>query len=295
MRVGSLGPTIGVAIVALVVSDPAGSRSRHDLARLEREIAGFLEGPRAKLLILGTFHFDDAGLDAHVPSRRPDMLSPERQREIGDVVTRLAEFRPTKVAVEWPKSRQADADRAYAEFRRGERGAEPNEVYQLGFTLAARMNHERVWLVDAVGRRYDPPIDRTAVAAAWGEAARLDSRWWPRYERLAVWSDDLTMRLSLRDTLLLLNSETALRTSHGQYFIGGFQLVKGEEYPGPDHLAGFWYDRNLRIFANVQALAESPAERIVLIIGQGHVPILRHAAMASPEIELVDVREVLGD
>ena len=35
----------------------------HD--ELARHVADTLEGPRAQLLILGTFHFDDAGLDRH--------------------------------------------------------------------------------------------------------------------------------------------------------------------------------------------------------------------------------------
>jgi hypothetical protein len=277
------------------VAEPGSRGPARDLERLERELAGFLDGPRARLLILGTFHFADAGLDDHKPAHRLDLLSPERQREIADVVARLARFRPTRVAVEWPQERQAEIDRSYAAFRRGERSAEPNEIWQLGFRLAARMGHERVWPIDVAGRLYDPPIDRPAIARAWGTEAVLDSRWWPRYERLAAWSDELKTRIPLRDYLLLLNSEAALRAAHGEYFIGGFQLVREGQYPGPDHLAGWWYDRNLRIFANVQALAGTPEERIALIIGQGHVPILRHAAQASPEVELIDVREVLGD
>jgi len=281
--------------VGSAVAKRGGPAPAPDLARLERKLSDFLGGPRAKLLILGTFHFADAGLDDHVSAHRLDVLSPGKQREISDLVTGLATFRPTKVAVEWPKERGADADRAYAEFLRGERATEPNEVWQLGFRLAARMKHARVWPVDVRGRPYDPPIDRPAVARAWGEEAVLDSRWWPNYERLAAWSDELKTQIPLRDYLLLLNSETALRAVHGEYFVGGFQLVRGAEYPGPDHLAGWWYDRNLRIFANVQSLIDTPEERIVLIIGQGHVPILRHAARASPEVELIEVREVLRD
>jgi hypothetical protein len=289
------GPAVALLAAGLAVAPTAAEPDPARLVRLERELSTFLDGPRAKLLILGTFHFADAGLDDYKPAHRLDVSSPETQREIAWLVERLAGFRPSKIAVEWPKERQADADRRYVEYRRGERNAEPNEVCQLGFRLAARMGHERVWLVDVDGRRYEPPIDRQAIARTWGEEARLDSRWRSGYERLAAWSDALKTRVPLREYLLLLNSEAALRATHGQYFTGGFQLVRGDEYPGPDHLAGWWYDRNLRIFANVQSLIDTPEERIVLIIGQGHVPILRHAAQASPEVELIEVREVLGD
>ena len=43
-------------------------------------------------------------------------------------------------------------------------------------------------------------------------------------------------------------------------------------YPGPDHVTA-WYNRNLRIFANLQRLAAAPDERILLVIGAGHVRI----------------------
>jgi len=48
--------------------------------------------PPATILLLGTFHFDDAGLDAYKPEHRMDVLSPERQREIEEVVRCLTRF-----------------------------------------------------------------------------------------------------------------------------------------------------------------------------------------------------------
>jgi hypothetical protein len=55
-----------------------------------------------------------------------------------------------------------------------------------------------------------------------------------------------------------------------------------------------WYNRNLRIFRNLQRITDGPDERLLLLIGGGHVPILRHCAQASPEYELVEVTEYLG-
>jgi hypothetical protein len=37
----------------------------------------------------------------------------------------------------------------------------------------------------------------------------------------------------------------------------------------------------------------NPDERILLIIGAGHVPILRHCVLASPEDTLVEVQQYL--
>jgi hypothetical protein len=55
------------------------------------------------LLIVGTPHFANPGRDI-VNTRVDDVTTPEREREIEAIVERLAAFRPTRVAVEWPAS-----------------------------------------------------------------------------------------------------------------------------------------------------------------------------------------------
>ena len=79
---------------------------------------------------------------------------------------------------------------------------------------------------------------------------------------------------------------------HGHYLVGTFKLGRGDDYFGAD-LKTAWYNRNLRIFHNIQHATSGPGDRILIVIGSGHVPILRHAAQASPEYELVEVCDVL--
>jgi hypothetical protein len=49
-----------------------------------------------------------------------------------------------------------------------------------------------------------------------------------------------------------------------RYFKGGGDT----SYVGPDFAAG-WFDRNLRIFRNLQRLTGGPAERILVVYGSG--------------------------
>ena len=83
-----------------------------------------------------------------------------------------------------------------------------------------------------------------------------------------------------------------MRIGHGHYVLSYLGLGNDEEYPATDSLTGWWYNRNLRIFSNVMRVME-PGDRLLLLIGAGHVPIIRHAADASPEIDLVEVSAVL--
>jgi hypothetical protein len=102
------------------------------------------EVARAKIVMLGTFHFDDQGLDGYKPKHRLDLLSAQRQKEVGELLSALARFRPNKIAVEYRVEGQAGLDSEYAKYLAAkEDGLGPNEIYQLGFRLARRLGHSK--------------------------------------------------------------------------------------------------------------------------------------------------------
>lgn len=256
--------------------------------------------PRAQVMLLGTFHFDDPGLDDYKPQFPWDPFTSEHQREIEEVVARLVRYAPTRIALEWPASRQAGLDSLYAAFLAG---AAPmaNERQQLGFRIARELGHERVYAIDAPGRSYFPDMTQEeydARAARLGDSVpqEVRSRQFAldlRYTRLYRMEDSLKTTMPLRETLLYANDPESLRIDHGAYLIGGFRLGSGDDYLGAD-IRTSWYNRNLRIFQNIQRITASQEDRILVIIGAGHLPIIRQAVEASPEFELLEVADFLG-
>ncbi len=250
--------------------------------------------PPVELLLLGTFHFSDAGLDSYRPKFDVDIRSPERQAQLEALLQQLEAFAPTRIAVEALPSRQAELDERYAAYRAGELELTADEVDQIALRLAARLGHDRLYAVDAQRRFYEPWVDPDEFAEANGQQQWLDPELWERYERLHEFHDELKTRQTLIEHLLHINAEEQLRRSHGQYLIGNFEVGTGDDYPGVDSKTA-WYNRNLKIFANLQRIADfENGDRILLLIGSGHVPILRHAAQASPQFRLVEVAEVLS-
>ena len=154
--------------------------------------------------------------------------------------------------------------------------------------MAAQLGHERIHLVDAKGRSYQPWVAPDEYAEQHGQTGLVNSPWYTRFERIHRYEDELKTRLTLREFLRYLNDEERIRAAHGIYLVGSFKAGVGKEYPGVDSKTR-WYNRNLRIFANLQRITDRADERILLIIGHGHLPILRHAVQASPEYELVEV------
>ena len=90
-----------------------------------------------------------------------------------------------------------------------------------------------------------------------------------------------------------MNSPEELRRLHGRYLVAEFEVGGGGDYAGADSRA-VWYNRNICIFSNIERLRTAGTDRILVVIGSGHVPILEHLAENAPEYELVPSRDVLG-
>lgn len=55
-----------------------------------------------------------------------------------------------------------------------------------------------------------------------------------------------------------------------------------------------WYERNLKIFANLTRIADAAGDdRILLVIGVGHCKILRQLVQDSRDFELVEANSYL--
>jgi hypothetical protein len=253
--------------------------------------------PRAQVLLLGTFHFEDAGRDDYKPKFKLDVLSRPRQREIAALLSSLGRYQPTKIAVEWPVEKQGDLDALYQKYLAGQFELEGNEIYQLGFRLAKQLGHKRLFAIDARQRWYDQDIstDLLIQRAQHNNQVELLKRgreWIAYFDSLTERNDELKTKMSIPDFLKYLNSPEQLRLTLGRYLVGQIEVGGNGDYSGAD-MRTAWYNRNLRIFSNIQRLPLDKDERVLVIIGQGHVPILRHLIENAPEYVLTPTNKYL--
>ena len=276
-----------VVLVCLSFLTPANARGQ--------DMPDFLgeKEQRPKLLLLGVFHFRDSGLDDHKPQHRFNIFSERRQKELGVVLDRLAEFAPTRIAVERRPEFEDSLNADYRSYLDGEFELGANETYQIGFRLAKRMGHGRIWAIDARGHDLIQDWDVWRAKIKEYGQEELDAEWGERFQKFAQFEDELIDGQPLLDTLLYKNSGERVRRSHGPYVVGNAKAGRGVDYLGPDSRTR-WYNRNLRIFNNIQRIEVGATDRILVIIGAGHLPILHLCAKASPEYQFVSVGEALG-
>jgi hypothetical protein len=262
-----------------------------------------LSGERrpTKVLLLGTFHFGYPNLDGHKTdsAKYIDVKSPQRQNEMQELAEVIKRFQPTRIYIE--SSDKSYMDSLYREYRAGRFVLGRNEIFQLGFRIAGEMKHEQLYSVDTWPfsgenyRRY-PWIDSLWDVRLPTDSVR-DKYWSARYRRLYDASDSVELRLTLLENFLMMAQPATQQRMHGAYFCSDFATEPISEndngQQGPDALSIWWYNRNLRIFNNILRTKPTADDRIVVLFGNGHMPILRHCFYASPEFEVVELKSLL--
>lgn len=224
-------------------------------------------------LIVGTTHFHDH------PSR---VLSDAGQREIEEVCAELSDWGPTKVAVEIDPA-TTDPEALFARWSSGQ-SLPANEAAQLGYRVAARLGPARLFAVDLIGRFYDEDVERLTA-----HVPEHRDRWERLVASIEAEARDMHARLeagTIRDLLVHLNSPDSLHRTLAIYYEHLLPLADEAGDPGPTMIAN-WYARNVRIAANIVRIAD-PGDRVLVIYGSGHVPLLRHSLAHVPGWQVHD-------
>ena len=252
----------------------------------------FCSNKSAKIMILGTYHMDNPRLDAKNLDA-DDVLLDKRQREITELIEKLARFNPTKIAIEAPYSEKAQWNNRYKKFLDGEHKLTRNEIEQIGFQLAKRLNHQMIYPVDypmfMSGLRYDElelPKPKPLPAQTGNETKNT-------VQPTLSEGDLLLRRSTVIEFLLYMNNAEKARKEHGENYLQQL-LPDGNPalYESADRVTN-WYKRELRIFANLNRITQFPDDRVLFIVGSGHLAIQRNFALDSPQFCLVDAEAFL--
>lgn len=234
-------------------------------------------------MIVGVAHLV-ARADLHNATWSEDALRLRMQAQIKTITGRLAAFRPTKVMVEGDVTNPVFAER-YKAYLAGSYALGTNEVYQLGFRLAAMSHNTTIYPIDTHGGfpfEYDSV---KASAAIHGQTALLgaaDASDKPDRDR----ENAFESHGALLDLLRYLNSPESLRANAAWYMYIDRIGDAGNDYAGAN-LVSFWYARNLHMFANIMH-SVVPGDRVVVFVGAGHAARLRPLVELSPDLRLVE-------
>ncbi len=237
-----------------------------------------LTGARPVITILGTYHWANPNLDA-VKSNYEDPRSPKRQAEVRQLLEKLKAFKPTKIALEQPYGSPAAQDR-YARYLKGEYELSANETDQVGLRLAKELGHATVYPFDVrLGMDMDAVMK---AAAANGQTDKLQAMQ-RAFGEIAKWQA-AQASMTILEALRQHNDPALIREGQAFYTYMA-EIGKDTSYVGADVVVR-WYERNLKMAANLLRIASSPSDRVLVLVGSGHAYWLHEILATSPSVAI---------
>lgn len=283
-----------VLIISTLYSCQNNKTANSDIADAKNQI----NTEQIQVLTLGTFHFAFPNLDVEITEDddQIDVLDAKYQKEIELIVDKLAKFKPTKIVIEREPGYQKMYDSLYQSYLNNNYKLGRSEEQQIGFRLAKRMGLKNLYCTDAWGEHYED-VNNLMDGKDSIEMQKFEDSFYNHPDSLLKSyrnEKHLFKTQGIIAELKRLNTDSELSKSLGDYLIGVFKYeTPGNKQFGVDFTSGWWFNRNLRIFRNIQRIDAKPEDRILVIYGAGHMNLLNVFFEASPEYQLLHVNDYL--
>lgn len=206
-----------------------------------------------EIILVGTYHFayqEDALLD--------------KQDEILELVDFLADLEATKIAVEWERSEQEELNKGYT---KSEENYEMNEIEQVGFRLATKLEHKKVFAVNWAG-----PLTQEEMTVLNQSIQKNYPGVLQGVEAFSEKSAALSPEQTLLESYRNLNNQELTKELE-QMYLSFLAVEDNGQNIGVSFLSK-WIERELVIVKNISEILEKPKERILLIVGGDHLWML---------------------
>ena len=239
-----------------------------------------------QIMVLGTFHMQGS-CDVHGEAVE-DIFSERRQKEIEDILDKIKQYRPTKIAVEIERKKEEFLNQQYIAYLNQQLQLTQNEVHQIAFRLAKQLEHQKIYAVDWMEQGVSTRGCGDCITYLMEKEPKL-------YEEISQYECEaikLDQNITIVDAYQRINSVEYEEMTNA-YYTNYARIGVDENYYGLGWL-NWWYQRNLIIFANLaQLVTQDSNERILLLIGAAHKGILSKMLTDSKLFEVVNTLEYL--
>jgi hypothetical protein len=253
-----------------------------------------------KILTIGTFHFhlvkSQFGVDF-------DINSKEKQKELTDLCKQIEIYKPTKIFVEWEYSKQNELDELYAlylkdksfelikqKYGKNETMYFESEVQQLGFRLANRLGHKKLYAFDYL---LNEPNDTLMVAIQKANQTDLMNdiqNEFGEYAQTII--SKFKEEKSIKNLLLFLNNKE-LENKLNSGYISLFNKAGSKDDFSGAYFVSERFRRNLYMYSLIQKQIDKTDERILVIVGGQHAAGFRDFIRDDKNLENTALETIL--
>lgn len=252
----------------------------------------FASGQEKQALLIGTFHFNNPGLDA-AQLVTLDVKSEKSKKDIDSIVETIRQFHPSRIFVEYDYHKQETLDLLFTDFLQGKKAtkiAETSEIWQVAFKAAAVTGLKQVIGIDY---RLNLPGDSIGKVLQENKQEQLGKDINNYVQSVSGGFNNAVKRgAGLLDLILEQNTPESRNRDQGFYTTLLTQAGDKNNFAGAD-VAAAWYKRNINIFSLIQKSVGKDDQRIVVLMGASHIAMLQKFFSLHPDYTVAELKDLL--
>ncbi len=242
---------------------------------------------KTKILLIGTIHFETPHTDTY-ELKTDDFLSTKRQSELEDLTNILSQTKATKVMIERPLENQRSTDSLYNLYLTGRYKLTVSEREQIGFRLGKKLKLNQINCIDKFYGLHDSLM---AVTAKENNQLYLLKDLGIQANAMISDFDSQLKKGTITEVLKYINKPDQLKRNLSIYLKFIAKIGAGKNFAGAEYVSE-WYLRNLAIYSNITNQVNANDKYVILLFGQGHIPILKHLLQNNDDFEIVELSSV---
>ena len=251
--------------------------------------ASFAQSKKKQILIIGTFHFENPGLDV-AKVNTFNVMTDKSQKELENISNEIKKFNPDKIFVEWSYKKQDKLDKFYARNTDSLLHKNADERVQLALRSAKKLGHKKLFGIDY--NEADFPYD--SLTKGMKEANQLNllksnEESMKNYEKS---QNKKIAKYTLTELLVDINTKESNKANVEWYLGTANRAGKTDNFVGA-YLVSEWYRRNLYMYSLIQKLTENKDDKVMVLLGTGHTAMLREFIKYDPNFEIVELAAIL--
>lgn len=239
------------------------------------------------VLNLGTFHMSFTP-DAHKTAF--DEHDADNQKEIHALAKQLAKFKPTAIVVELPPKYNKRLAAEYMLYldQPSMFFEHPSEIELLAYEVGRLSGAKKIYGIDhKMNYNYNigNELENTIDAKVHDDFLKYPEQTFPEvavFDSLPTLSEKLKCMNSERylDFLITINSDILTHAGTADHFEGADEAAK-------------YYQRNLRMYTNLNRLDLNKNDRVFILMGASHTAFFRDFISRSPKYKMVNTQSFL--
>ena len=272
-----------ISFQLLIVTTAYGQQVNFDADREELES----KVKKIQILNFGTFHM---GFTNDANKTEFDEHNKKNQMEVHEIAKLLSKFKPTVILVETKPEYNEKLQNSYNEYCKNPKMEfkNPDEIELLAFELGRLFGTQRIYGIDHkmsynynIGLKMDNKLDKKMHDSYYKNpvpyhtSAEIDEKKLKLLDRLKMMNHDLFL-----DFLITVNADMLTHAGSKNGFEGADEAAK-------------YYQRNLRMYSNMNRLDLKEDDRVFILMGASHTAFFRDFISRSPKYKMVETLEYL--